>query len=183
MGIPHHSSLIPHPSVVVVRPAMMEDVDAIKALVDQFVKTGDLLPRTKREIMISIGDWVLAEVDGKPVGIASLLVYTPTLAEVRSLAVLPETQGMGLGRKIVEATIEMAREQGIPTVFALTRAVKFFLRLGFEITEKENFPQKIYQVCRICRLRDNCDETAVVMNLEDVSHEGAKAQREDSKML
>lgn len=177
MGIPHPSSVTSPPQVIV-RPAMMEDVDVIKALVDQFVKTGDLLPRTKREIMISIGDWVLAEVDGKPVGIASLLVYTPTLAEVRSLAVLPETQGMGMGRKIVEATIEMARERGIPTVFALTRAVNFFLRLGFEITEKENFPQKIYQVCRICPLKDNCDETAVVMHLDNVSHEGAKARRE-----
>lgn len=178
MSIFHPSSLISRPSVVVVRPAMMEDVDAIKALVDQFVKTGDLLPRTKREIMVSIGDWVLAEVDGKPVGIASLLVYTMTLAEVRSLAVLPETQGVGLGRKIVEAMIEMARERGIPTVFALTRAVKFFLQLGFEITEKENFPQKIYHACRICPLIDNCDETAVVLNLDPISCKDAKVQKE-----
>ncbi len=151
--------------LIVVRQATIDDVDAIKQLVDVFTKTGDLLPRSKREIMITVGDWVLAEADGVPVGIGSLLMYTPQLAEVRSLAVSDKVQGLGVGRKIVAELVALAKKRDVPTVFALTRAVGFFVKIGFEITEKERFPQKIYHACRICPLKDNCDETAVVMEL------------------
>ena len=43
------------------------------------------------------------------IGCGSLLLYEPTLAEVRSLAVAPVAQGLGLGKKIVTQLIAEAR--------------------------------------------------------------------------
>jgi amino-acid N-acetyltransferase len=112
-----------------------------------------------------LASWLVAEVDGRVVGIASLLVMSPVLAEVRSLAVLPSYRALGVGAAIVGGVVEAARKQGFPTVFALTRAVGFFQRLGFSVTEKDRFPEKVWRDCVICPLQHACDETAVVMEL------------------
>lgn len=152
-------------AVARIRNATLNDVDVIAALVVQFVATGDLLPRSAESIRLTIDDWVLATLDNEIVGIGSLLQFTPILAEVRSLAVLDSAQGFGFGRKIVAALVEMARGRSIPTVFALTRAVPFFIKCGFIVTEKENFPEKIWHACRFCPIQDNCDEIAVVLRL------------------
>lgn len=152
--------------IVAVRSATIDDVEIIVELVEMFVKSGDLLPRSRAEIMMTVGNWVIASLNGMPVGIGSLLIYSPILAEVRSLAVREEAQGYGLGRAIVEDLLRVAKEKRIPTVFALTRAVPFFTRLGFEITDKERFPEKIWTACRICPIRDNCDETAVIYEID-----------------
>ena len=84
---------------------------------------------------------------------------------LRSLAVLPAYRSYGVGGLIVRGLVERARERGIPTVFALTRAVQFFERLGFVVTERERFPEKVWRDCVVCPLQHACDETAVVMEL------------------
>lgn len=156
------------PLSIVIRQASVEDVETIAELVARFVVTGDLLPRSRESIQLTIDDWVVGLLDGEIVGIGSLLVYTPILAEVRSLAVLRKAQGTGIGRKIVTTLIEMSKSRQIPTLFALTRVVRFFEKLGFTVTEKENFPEKIWHACRLCPIQDNCDEIAVVLPLEIV---------------
>ena len=89
-----------------------------------------------------MGNWMVAEVDGRVVGIGSLLEMGPALVEVRSLAVLPEYRRYGVGGVIVQALVSEAQQRGYPTVFALTRAVSFFERQGFVVTEHERFPEK-----------------------------------------
>jgi N-acetylglutamate synthase-like GNAT family acetyltransferase len=71
--------------------------------------------------------------DGEIVACVSLLSYTPALAEVRSLAVHDRVKGAGWGRTILKAAILEARPRNI-TLFALTRAVAFFERGGFQVT-------------------------------------------------
>ena len=154
------------PESVRVRPARAADLPGIVYLVNEYARRGDLLPRTIDSIRANLADWVIAVADdGIVVGCGSLLLYEPTLAEVRSLAVADIAQGMGLGRGIVAALIEEAQRRSIPTLFALTRAVPFFQRMGFALTEKDRFPQKIWNDCQICHLKDACDEIAVVLEL------------------
>ena len=90
---------------------------------------------------------------------------SPVLVEVRSLAVLPAYRSYGVGGLLVHGLVAQARERGIPTVFALTRAVPFFERLGFVVTDKERFPEKVWTDCAVCPLQQCCDETAVVLEL------------------
>jgi amino-acid N-acetyltransferase len=156
----------PHPTTaVLVRPATEDDVAAIVRIVAENARQGHLLPRSAENIRASLPTWLVAEVDGQVVGIGSLLAMTPALAEVRSLAVLPTFRSHGVGAAIVLRIAAEARRQHYPTLFALTRAVGFFQKLGFVVTGKERFPEKVWRDCVLCPLQQRCDETAVVMEL------------------
>lgn len=149
---------------VATRQAQEADVAAIVEVVAENVRLGHLLPRSEENIRASIHTWLVAEVNGRVVGIGSLLEMSPVLVEVRSLAVLPEYRSFGVGQQIVRGLVEEARQRGYPTVFALTRAVSFFEKLGFQITNKERFPEKVWKDCVVCPLFHACDETAVVID-------------------
>ncbi len=67
-------------------------------------------------------------------GFAALEVYSPKLAEIRSLAVAPIHQGRGIGRRLIEACVNRAREKNILEVMAVTATEEFFQRCGFDFT-------------------------------------------------
>ena len=148
-----------------VRPARPEDVPAIVALVAAYARRGDLLPRTEEDIRASLDSWLVAEEQGVVLGCGSLVAYSPELLELRSLAVDESAQGRGVGMALTRALIEEARRRGARTLFALTRAVPFFERAGFRLTEMARFPEKVWRDCRLCPFLHNCDETAMVLEL------------------
>ncbi len=149
-------------SEVTIRKADLRDAQAISELVNLGEREGQLLPRTLDSIRESISDWVVAAEGAQVVGCGSLVEMGPTLSEVRSLAVAPSHRKSGLGSLLVRALIDEARDRRVPVVFALTRAVPFFERLGFATTVKEDFPEKVWRDCMICPVRNACDEVAVV---------------------
>ncbi len=146
---------------MMIRKATTSDAEQISELVNLGEREGQLLPRTLDAIRAGIEDWFVAEEGGKIVGCGALIEMGPTLSEIRSLAVAPAYRRNGIGAKIVEALMEDARARDIPMVFALTRAVPFFEKLGFAATVKEDFPEKVWRDCIICPVRDACDEVAV----------------------
>lgn len=148
-----------------IRRAVPRDVPGIADLVASYAKDGELLPRTRSEIASSLDDWVVAIQGNAVQACGSLVQYTSTLTEVRSLAVSTESQHKGLGMAIGQALIEEARDRGVYTLFALTRATGFFQKLGFELSLAPRFPEKVWRDCRLCPIQDHCDEVAVVMNL------------------
>ncbi|RMG94758.1 MAG: GNAT family N-acetyltransferase [Chloroflexi bacterium] len=151
-----------------IRPAQPDDIPAILTLVNEHARRGDLLPRTAESIQATLPDWLVATDDNQQIiGCVSLLTYTPTLAEVRSLAVADTHKGNGVGQQLVTELITLAHQRQVPVLFALTRAVRFFLRLNFQIVSREQFPEKIWRDCVLCPLQHACDETAVVLNLSN----------------
>jgi amino-acid N-acetyltransferase len=145
-----------------VRQARIIDVPDIAALVDRFAGRGEILPRPTEDIYQSLREWVVAEHMGEIVGCGALVILWADLAEIRSLVVSPESQGMGIGRELVAALIAQAAELNIPQVFALTRQTGFFLKAGFQIVPRENLPRKIWKDCITCTKFVGCDEVAVV---------------------
>ncbi len=146
--------------------AQAEHIPGIVRLVTEHARRGDVLPRSLENIQETINDWVVGlDAAGQVVACGSLLQYTPTLAEVRSLVVDESQHGQGWGHKIVTALKEQAVLRGIPKLFALTRAVRFFLRQEFLITRKDLFPEKVYKDCLSCPVLENCDEVAVAYNV------------------
>ena len=70
---------------VAVRPAAIQDVEAIFELLADYARMGNLLPRSRTEIAENIEWFRVAESGGKVVGCGALEVFTPELAEIRSL--------------------------------------------------------------------------------------------------
>jgi amino-acid N-acetyltransferase len=119
---------------MIVRPALPADIPALKTFIEPFVDEGKLLPRTYDELEHLLDDFFIAELRGELVGCAALEIYSPKLAEIRSLAVSRTVQGMGVGRLLVNACVERAREQNILEVMAITSSDAFFMACGFNYT-------------------------------------------------
>ncbi|NOR82303.1 MAG: GNAT family N-acetyltransferase [Ardenticatenales bacterium] len=153
-----------------IRSASPADIPAIAALVEFHARRAELLPRSVEAIRDTLADWVVGEQDNTVLGCASILQYTPWLGEIRSLAVNDCARRKGVGSGMVGALIDQARSRNIPTLFALTRIVPFFLGLGFAISDKTFFPEKIWRDCQLCLIQEHCDETAVVIHLAEVNH-------------
>ncbi len=148
-----------------IRRATLADAQAIADLVNLGEREGQLLPRSLESICASIGDWVVAQDSRGIVGVGALVEMSPVLSEIRSLAVAPAYRKFGIGGKIVDALVGEARARGIPTVFVLTRAVLFFEKQSFIISDKENFPEKVWHDCNICPVQFACDEVAMVKSV------------------
>jgi amino-acid N-acetyltransferase len=113
------------------RRATERDAAAIRGLIDLYVADGTLLPRTEEFIASHADHFVVAVRNGRVVGCAHLDEYAPSLAELRSLAVAPDAQGMGVGRSLVAAVEDLARRRGYRTVFAVSNDEEFFGKHGF----------------------------------------------------
>jgi len=148
------------------RPATLSDVAEMETLMAPFVATGDLLPRSNYDLCRHIKEYVVALTpDGSIVGTGSLKVYSTQLAEIAGLAVRDDQQGRGVGKALVEALLVDARALGLNEVFGLTRKPLFFMRLGFRVAEKEQFPLKVWADCARCPRQHACDEVAVALTL------------------
>ena len=87
---------------------------------------------------------------------------------MRSLAVESGYIGRGIGRQLVQWTVDEARRLGIRKLMSLTYERVFFEKLGFEVVPKESLPLKVWSDCVRCPKRDHCDEIAMVNTLLDV---------------
>jgi amino-acid N-acetyltransferase len=119
---------------IVLRTATRDDIDAIITFIEPFVEEGFLLRRTYDEVEEWLPTFYLAEVDAEIVGCAALEIYSKKLAEIRSLAVSPKMQGMGIGKMLVNACVELAREKHILEVMVITSNEHFFKAVGFDYT-------------------------------------------------
>ena len=118
-----------------IRPAEIEDVPGIAALIAADARRGGLLPRSPQSIRAAIADFIVAEHvdDGAIVACGALAPMSANLVELRSLAVDVRMRGSGLGRRMVEQLVANARLREFSQIYALTRAVEFFQKCGFEI--------------------------------------------------
>jgi amino-acid N-acetyltransferase len=152
-----------------VRKAGMRDIPRILALINSYAADGIMLPRTEFEMSENIRDFSVAYEEGTLVGCAALHFYTPTSAEVRSLAVLKDRKRGGVGRAMVEALEQEARDNDLESLFAFTYVPEFFARLGFEEVERGELPLKAWKDCLRCPKFQNCDEIAVLKHLKEPS--------------
>ncbi|AZS14429.1 N-acetyltransferase [Paenibacillus lutimineralis] len=154
------------PAVAVSRRATLEDVEQLYLLIDDYARKGIMLPRSRKVLERLINDFVVTEVDGAVVGCGSLCKLGDELVEIRSLGIAEGYKGQGLGSMLVKQLVEEARVQGIPKVMALTYEVSFFLKNGFNVVEKEIFPEKVWTDCVNCSKQHACDEIAVLKILD-----------------
>lgn len=143
------------------RKAVMADIPAMLALINAYARDGIMLPRNEFEISEGIRDFTVALEGGSLLGCAALHFYGPTVAEVRSLAVAPDTKGSGVGRRLVEALEAEARQFQLESLFAFTYVPGFFRKLGYVEVERGDLPLKAWKDCLRCPKFQACDEIAV----------------------
>lgn len=143
---------------MILRKALLEDVEKIYKLVNDYADRGLMLNRARSQLYENIRDFIVAEEDGAILGVGALHVMWVDLAEVRTLAVDPAHIKKGIGKKIVERLLEEGVALGIKKAFTLTYQPEFFRSCGFTEEGKEAMPQKVWTDCINCPKFPNCDE-------------------------
>jgi amino-acid N-acetyltransferase len=152
-------------SALTVRKAAMSDIHAILGLINDYAVRGIMLPRTEFEMSENIRDFTVAYAGTQLVGCGALHFYSPTSAEVRSLAVDPSVKTRGVGRRVVEALEKESIENELHAIFAFTYVPDFFRKLGFHEVERGELPLKVWKDCVRCPKFQCCDEIAVIKAL------------------
>ena len=154
---------------VSIRKALIKDVEEIFSLAGQPGREGIILPLTRLDIYSRLRDYfVWLDDEGRVQGLCGMHVSWGTLGEVRSLLVAEEHRGKGIGRELVRLCLEEGRALGLDQAFALTYRPDYFGHLGFREVDKSTLPQKIWMDCVHCVKFPQCDEVAMMLDLEEV---------------
>ena len=145
-----------------VRKAAMRDIAPILDLINGYAAKGVMLPRTEFELSETVRDFTVVTSGDRVLGCGALHFYSPSIGEIRSLAVLEEAKTHGVGRRLAEALVQEADGYGLHVVFAFTYVVDFFHKMGFQEVERGELPLKAWKDCLRCPKLQCCDEVAVV---------------------
>jgi amino-acid N-acetyltransferase len=148
-----------------IRKAKLSDVKEIQRLTKPYSARGEILPRSLSELYDHLRDFFVYIRDRKVVGTCALHICWEDLAEIRTLAVEEGDQRRGVGAKLVKACLEESKELGVKKVFALTYRTEFFERQGFQKVDKSTLPHKIWSDCLKCVKFPDCDEIALIKEL------------------
>jgi amino-acid N-acetyltransferase len=145
-----------------VRKASMQDIPALLELINGYAAKGIMLARTEFEMSENMRDFMVAYAGNQLVGCGAMHFYSPTMGEVRSLAVAESHKTHGIGRMIVDSLVYEAKLYGLDAVFAFTYVPGFFARVGFNEVERGELPLKAWKDCLRCPKFHACDEIAVL---------------------
>jgi len=159
---PHHSRL----RRLSVRKAGMRDIGPLLQLINGYAAKGIMLPRTEFELSENMRDFSVLYSGKELLGCGALHFYSPTVGEIRSLAVAEQAKTQGAGRLIVDSLVQEARDYELHAVFAFTYVPGFFGKVGFSEVERGELPLKAWKDCLRCPKFQNCDEIAVLRVLE-----------------
>jgi amino-acid N-acetyltransferase len=128
-----------------VRRARTSDVRTIRQFIDDYADQRILLAKPLVKLYEDVQEFWVAEEDGALIGCGALHVMWEDLAEVRTLAVVPQLRGTGAGHLLLERLIETARELGVRRVFCLTFEVEFFARHGFGVIDGVPVQHEVFE--------------------------------------
>ncbi|MBL7181424.1 MAG: N-acetyltransferase [Pseudomonadota bacterium] len=151
-----------------IRKATIKDIKTIHGLLQEYGERGELLPRPLSVLYDHLRDFsvCLDSKNDRVVGCCALQFCWEDLAEIRSLAVRPEYQGRKIGSMLTDAVLSEAKSFGVKKVFLLTYRPGFFERFGFAKIDRSLLPLKIWADCIMCVKFPDCDEIAMMKELE-----------------
>lgn len=127
-----------------VRAADAGDMYEIADLVNEYAAEGLMLPRSPEEVARELDHYVVASNStGRVLACAALSEYSPSLAEVSSVAVARNSHGQGIGTQVVRGIEEIAKMRDIGEIFALSLQDGFFASLGYEPVPVAQYPEKL----------------------------------------
>ncbi len=107
------------------------DANPLSEFLQSFVDEKQLLPRTVEELRhLTKFAWI-ARWNREIVGFSAVEVYSRKLAELQCMAVSLEMRRCGVGQNLVRRCVELAREQGVLELMAISSSDEFLRSCGF----------------------------------------------------
>jgi amino-acid N-acetyltransferase len=137
-------TMITADAVEKLRPARIDDVRGILALIEPLEADGTLVKRSRELLEAEIGNFLVVEHDGVIVGCAALYPFPgDKSAEFACLAVAHDFRDAGYGERLLKSCEERARGLRIRRLFALTtHAAHWFLEQGWRPTDVDALPSR-----------------------------------------
>jgi amino-acid N-acetyltransferase len=151
---------------ITLRTAEVREARKLHTLIQANLEEGHLLPRTLAELEAHATRFVVAVKGRAIVGCAELAALSPTVAEVRSLAVDASARGGHVGTAIVDELRRRARREGFDRLCAFTHAPGYFTNMGFSIVPHTWLLEKIFTDCVKCPQFRSCGQYGLVVPLD-----------------
>jgi amino-acid N-acetyltransferase len=137
-------TMITADTVEKLRPARIEDVRGMLALIEPLEADGTLVKRSRELLESEIGNFLVVEHDARIVGCAALYPFPDDKsAEFACLAVANEYRDAGYGERLLKACEERAKGLRLRKLFALTtQAAHWFLEQGFRADTVDALPEQ-----------------------------------------
>ena len=137
-------TMITGDAVEALRPARIEDVQGILALIEPLEAEGTLVKRSRELLESEIGNFLVVDHDGAIVGCAALYPFPDDRSgEFACLAVGEGYREAGYGERLLKACEDRARALKLRRVFALTtHAHHWFLEQGFRAGDVGALPSQ-----------------------------------------
>lgn len=141
---------------VAIEPARPADLPSIVSLLER-----GHLPLAGIEAHVEAA--LVAREGARIVGCAAVELYDDA-GLLRSVAVDPSSRGQGLGIRLTEAALALARQRGAQTMYLLTEtAAEFFPRFGFRAIARDQVATAVRQSAEFTGA---CPDTAQAMMAE-----------------
>ena len=136
-----------------IAPAAKGDLPAVRQLLEAAHLPVD-------DVDAHLSTMVVAKDGSEVVGAAAVELYADG-ALLRSVVVSPVVQGQGVGHRLTEAALNIAKRRDLQAAFLLTTtAERFFPRLGFEQISRADVPESVQASVEF---QSACPASATVM--------------------
>jgi amino-acid N-acetyltransferase len=139
------------------RPATIDDVGGILALIQPLENAGILVPRSREQLELEIGQFFVMVRDGLVIACSALIPFPEAhMGELACVAVHPDYQDSGRAAALLTRIEAQARKNGLGKLFALTtHTPHWFIEHGFAAGTVEDLPddrQRFYNWQRNSRV-------------------------------
>jgi ribosomal protein S18 acetylase RimI-like enzyme len=139
--------------IIEIKNYQPELLEAINRMLPQLSPTASMLSESalKQIVESSSSHLLMAAVNNKYHGSLTLVVYkipTGSRAWIEDVVVCSKARGKGLGRKLIESALDLAKQLGAETVNLTSRASRetaneLYKKLGFEKRETNAYRYRV----------------------------------------
>lgn len=126
------------------RPADINDVGGILQLIAPLENNGTLSRRSREQLELEIGNFIVNERDGMIVGCAALYPYPEdSCGELACVVVHPDYNQQGRGDELLSIIEEQAKKLGLKSLFVLTTQTEHWFReKGYNPVDTSTLPEQ-----------------------------------------
>lgn len=147
-----HGSLMSRDSIDQLRDAHIGDVGGILNLIKPLEEAGTLVQRSRDLLENEIGNFKVVELEETIIACAALYPMTDDSGEIACIAIHPDVQKNGLGKRLLSSLEKTASTMGLQNLFVLTtEAAHFFLEHGYKESSVESLPENRKQLYNLQR--------------------------------